>query len=120
MPARIVVVHDDLIFTAALADKLGPDVAWFADPLKALTALAYAKSITFLVTRLQFADGQPIGLSLARMARATRPEVRVIFTGDPHHREYARGVGEFVLEPTDATHVGMVIEWLSEVDDRLP
>jgi ActR/RegA family two-component response regulator len=112
MPARIVIVHDDPAFIDALARKLGPDVAWFAEPLAALAALKSANTIRFLITRLSFADRQPVGLSLARLAREARPDVRVVFTGMPEHREYARGLGEFIPEPADATHVGMVIEWL--------
>jgi hypothetical protein len=114
MPARIVVVHDDASFTAAVLEKLGPNVAWFTDPTVALTALETARKITFLITRLQFADGQPIGLSLARLARAAKPDVRVVFTGKPQHRGFARGLGEFIPEPVEATHLAMVIEWLAE------
>jgi hypothetical protein len=113
MPARIVVVHDDPVFTDSLAEKLGPDVAWFTDPIKALTALESAKSIAFLITRLQFSDRQPVGLSLARLARVTRPDVRIVFTGDPEFRHHSWGLGEFIPEPTNAGHVGMVIEWLA-------
>jgi ActR/RegA family two-component response regulator len=113
MPARCVVVHDDLKFTDALVAKLGKDVAWFTDPVKALTALGSARTVTYLITRLQFADAQPVGLSLARLARAARPDVRVVFTGLPQFRDCARGLGEFIAEPVNAIHVGMVIEWLS-------
>jgi ActR/RegA family two-component response regulator len=117
MPARFVVVHDDAEFTHTLVTRLGPETARYTDPVKALKALETAKTVAFLVTRLQFGDRQPLGLSLARLARAARPDVRVIFTGAPEHRNYARGLGEFVPEPVNATHVGMVIEWLSEVGD---
>ena len=113
MPARFVVVHDDPVFTDALVEKLGKDVAWFTDPVRALSALESARTVEFLITRLQFTDAQPVGLSLARLARAARPEVRVVFTGQTRHRDYARGLGEFIAEPVNATHVGMVIEWLS-------
>lgn len=113
MPARIVVVHDDPEFKAALVGKLGKDVAWFTDPVKALTAMELARTVAFLITCLQFTDAQPVGLSLARMARAARPDVRVVFTGLREHRDYARGLGEFLVEPVNATHVGMLIEWLS-------
>jgi ActR/RegA family two-component response regulator len=115
MPARVVVVHDDPVFTDALAQKLKPDVAWFADPMKALAALEAAKNVMFLVTRVQFANQQPLGLSLARLTRAARPDVRVIFTGLPDHVAYARGLGEFIQEPADATHVAMIVEWLREL-----
>jgi hypothetical protein len=114
MPARVVVVHDDPEFTEALKGKLGPNVAWFADPTIALRALQAARKVTFLITRLQFADRQPIGLSLARLARAARPDVRVVFTGMPHHQSFARGLGEFFSEPVEAVHIAMVIEWLTE------
>jgi hypothetical protein len=112
MPARYVIVHDDPEFTNALSQRLGPNVASFSDPTIALMALEAAKNVTFLITRLQFGDRQPIGLSLARLARSRRPDVRVVFTGLPHHRRYARGLGEFIPEPVEASHIGMVVEWL--------
>jgi two-component SAPR family response regulator len=114
MPARIVVVHDDPVFTDAIAGKLGSDVAWFTDPVRALGALASARSVEFLVTRLEFSNCQPVGLSLARVVRAVRPNVRVIFTGRPEYREHARGVRKFVAEPVSAAHLATVIEWLTE------
>jgi hypothetical protein len=108
MPARYVIVHDDPERTNALSQKLGPNVASFGDPTIALMALEAAKNVTFLITRLQVDDRQPIGLSLARLARSRRPDVRVIFTGQPHHRRYARGLGEFIPEPVEPSHVGLV------------
>jgi hypothetical protein len=115
MPARFVLVHDDPRFTNSLMTKLGSDLAWFNDPVRALKALESAKSVEFLVTRLQFEDRQPVGLSLARLARMARPDVRVIFTGAPAHRDYARGLGEFVDEPVEAVHIAMIIEWMMDV-----
>jgi DNA-binding response OmpR family regulator len=114
MPARIVLVHDDLAFSNALRERLSPNVDWYADPTIALTALEAAKTLTFLVTRLQFGDRQPIGLSLARLARTARPDVRVIFTGLTEHKDLALGLGEFIPEPVQAPHVAMLIEWLTE------
>jgi hypothetical protein len=114
MPARIVVVHDDPEFTDALVEKLGKDVAWFTDPVRALMALESVRTVEFLITRLQFTDSQPVGLSLARLAKTARPDVRVVFTGVPQHKDYAHGLGEFIAEPVNATHVGMVVEWLSQ------
>jgi len=119
MPARFVVVHDDPEFTDALAGKLGKDVAWFTDPVKALAALGSARTVAYLITRLQFADAQPVGLSLARLARAARPDVRVVFTGAPRYKDLACELGEFIVEPVDAAHVGMVIEWLSQPQKSL-
>src|ERR1700727_681510 len=108
MPARFVVVHDDAGFTSALMRRFGSDVVWFDDPSRALEALESAHSIRFLITRVQFADGQPLGLSLARLAKAARPDIRVVFTGSHQHREYTVGLGEFVPEPADPIHVGML------------
>jgi hypothetical protein len=119
MPARIVVVHDDVEFAGDLLIKLAPDIAWFTDPVEALAALRSAKSIAFLITRLEFQDRQPVGLSLARLARSTRPDVRVVFTGAPGHEDYARGLGEFIPEPVTAAHVGMVIEWLRDLPNHM-
>src|SRR3954451_10501641 len=113
MPARFVIVHDDIEFADALAGKLGKDLARFNDPVSALTALGSARTVAYLITRLQFTDSQPVGMSLARLARAARPDVRAVFTGPPQYRDFARGLGEFIAEPVNATHVGMVIEWLS-------
>ncbi len=115
MPARIVVVHDDPAFMTALGAKFGAEIATFTDPIRALMALEKAASVAFLVTRLQFTSSQPLGLSLARVTRAARPDVRVIFTGKPGHEDYARGLGEFIPEPVDAAHVAIIIEWM---DDR--
>jgi hypothetical protein len=89
-----------------------------SDPVRALTALERAKTIAFLVTRLQSTDRQPVGLSLARLARTARPDVRVVFTGMRGHEEYARGLGEFIPEQVEAAHVGIVIEWLTEGRDN--
>ena len=114
MPARVVVVHDDPEFIDALAEKLGPDTMWFTDPVRALLALESAKTVAFLVTRLQFANRQSVGLSLARVTKAVRPDVRIIFTGAPGQQEYARDLGDFIPEPVRATHVAMVVEWLTD------
>ena len=73
MPARIVVVHDDPEFTQALAERLGPDVAVFDEPIQALDLLKRARTVDFLITRLAFGNKQPVGLSLARVTRSARP-----------------------------------------------
>jgi ActR/RegA family two-component response regulator len=113
MPARIVIVHDDTAFTQGLMERFGRDAALFTDPIKALAVLEQARAIEFLICRIQFADRQPVGLSLARVVRKVRPDVRVIFTGDPDYRYHARGLGEFVPEPVAAAYVAMIVEWLT-------
>jgi len=117
VPASIVLVHDDTDFADALIDRFSPGIRWFTDPVQALTALEMARTVTFLITRVQFGNRQPVGLSLARLARAARPEVRVVFTGRPEHRLHPVGLGEFIPEPGRPEHVAMVVEWL---DDELP
>ena len=112
MPARIVVVHDDREFARSLVRHLDPGVAWFDDPTQALALLKAARTVEFLITRLAFGNGQSVGLSLARVTRAVRPGLRVIFTGSPDHRDSARGLGEFLSEPISAREVGMIVEWL--------
>ena len=112
MPARIVLVHDDTEFAGALSERLGSDLAWFDDPVRGLALLESARTIEFLITRLVFASRQPLGLSLARVTRAARPGVRIIFTGPARYRNIARGLGEFLQEPVTPTQLGMVIEWL--------
>jgi CheY-like chemotaxis protein len=116
MPARIVIVHDDPAFTGLLADRLGglADTAWFVDPINALVILQHARTVEFLICRLQFADRQPIGLSLARVLRKVRPDVRVIFTGEMEYRHHTRGLGEFIPEPVAPAYVAMIVEWLAD------
>jgi hypothetical protein len=113
MPARIVIVHDDPAFTGPLLESLLPDAVLLVDPVKALAALENAETIEFLICRLQFEDLQPLGLSLARIVRDARPDVRIIFTGSPAHRHLARGLGEFVPEPVAPGYVRMMVEWMA-------
>jgi hypothetical protein len=80
--------------------------------MHALTILEHARTVEFLICRLQFGDRQPIGLSLARVVRKVRPDVRIIFTGDPDYRSHVRGLGEFVPEPVAPAYVAMIVEWL--------
>jgi hypothetical protein len=114
VPAPIVLVHNDTGFADALVARFSPDIRWYQDPVQALTALEKARSITFLITRVQFDDGQPVGLSLARLALAAQAQVRVVFTGPAEHREHAAEIGEFIPEPVRPEHVAMIIEWLDE------
>lgn len=118
MPARIVVVHDDSRVIESLARSFEPDLRWFTDPVQALATLEHAKTVEFLITRTQFDDHQPLGLSLARMVRRLRPDVRIVFTGNPSHRDYVRGVGDFLPESVEPAHIGMIVEWLKSVSEK--
>lgn len=113
MPARIVVVHDDAEFTLAIEERFRPDVRIFGDSVAALNLLRAARTVEFLITRVTFDDRQSIGLSLARVTRLARPNVRIVFTGKPEHQAATGGLGEFLTEPVAPIHVGMVVEWLS-------
>jgi ActR/RegA family two-component response regulator len=113
MPARIVIVHDEPAFTGPLVKSLGRDAVLFTDPVKALGTLEKAMTVEFLICRVQFDDRQPVGLSLARVLRKVRPDVRIIFTGDPDHRHLVRGLGEFAPEPISPAYVAMIVEWLA-------
>jgi CheY-like chemotaxis protein len=103
MPARVVVVHDDPTFADPLAALLGAgqDVALFTDPMAALDALDTARTIEVLVTRVQFAPGQPNGIALARMARIKRPGTE--FAGD------AADLGTFMAHPISVADVAQTV-----------
>jgi len=90
MPFRVVVFHDGPDLLPVLARRLGPAIGIFTDPLKALSALESAEDSAILITRVQFRRFHPVGLALARLARATRPEVRVVLTGTPGDRNSSR------------------------------
>jgi len=100
MIARIVVVHDDPEFLTDLNQALAEyDVATFDHPDAVLEALKATNGVDVLVTRVAFTDTQPVGLSLARVARAVCPGVKVIFTARPEYRAYVEGDGVFLASP---------------------
>ncbi len=68
--------------------------------MAAIGALAAAERIELLVTRAVFPEGQPNGVSLARMARIRRPGVKILFVARPENQEHTEGVGEFLATPT--------------------
>ena len=74
MPARIVMVHDEVevLARAAALAAAGQDVAMFEDPMAALAVLEGRHNVELLITRVIFASGKPNGLSLALMAKHMR------------------------------------------------
>jgi DNA-binding NtrC family response regulator len=121
MPARVVVVHDEPGFADQLAGALrlaGHDVAAFVDPMLALDALDAAQHIEILITRVEFPPGKPNGIALARMARAKRPGVRVVFIARPEFAAHAEGLGEFLSVPIDIADVVAVVGRLLNADDE--
>ncbi len=86
MPASIVVVHDDPQFielsVSALLDA-GHDVRAFFSSMAAISVLEAPEQLELLVSRVVFPEGQPNGVSLARMARVKRPGVKILFVARP-------------------------------------
>ena len=104
MPKLIVLVHSDEQFTSAVASALavrGHDVITFAESMPAIDALEGDRRPDMLITRTQFATDNPNGVSLASMALMKCPGIKVLITGQPHHAEFAEGVGEFHPHPVD-------------------
>src|ERR1700742_2523808 len=102
MPARIVVVHDDVTFLREIGAGLteaGQDNRTFEDVSAAWEALREAKSIEVLITRVQFGPGKPHGLALARWARISCPGIRVLFAASSEFRAEAEEVGLFLPMP---------------------
>jgi DNA-binding NtrC family response regulator len=106
MPARIVLAHDDEAFVIAATVALrnaGYSIVTFTDSMVALEALLAARSVELLITRIEFASGKPNGIALARMGRAKRPGMKVVFTASPEFAEQAEGLGAFLPLLADAT-----------------
>jgi DNA-binding response OmpR family regulator len=102
MPARIVVVHDDRDFIEATAMALraaGYDVAAFLDPMAAHIALDAAQNVEVLITCVEFPVGKSNGVSLALMARARCPGIKVLFAALAEYRADTTGLGEFLPMP---------------------
>jgi DNA-binding NtrC family response regulator len=102
MPARVVLVHDDIDFreqaAAALRDA-GHDVKAFSGSMAALSALEAAGAIELLITRATFPLGSPNGVALARMARVKKPGIKVLFTAPAELQEHTEGLGEHMTTP---------------------
>jgi DNA-binding NarL/FixJ family response regulator len=85
-----------------LLKAAGGDVMAFASSTLALSAIEKAVSVEVLVVGLDFPAGQPNGVSLANLARARRPEIKVVFVGTEDLAEYTSGIGQFVPLPVSA------------------
>jgi DNA-binding NtrC family response regulator len=121
MPARVVVVHDDSQFVDELARRLraeNHEVATFPDPLAAWDALEAAQRTEVLVTRVQFPSGKSNGVSLARMARSKRPEIRILFVALPEFAREAAEYGEFIPFPSNPSEVAAAVKRLLDQPPR--
>ena len=113
MPARIVIVQDDRTFLESLMDRInaaGHDFAAFSDPRAALSALEGARTVEVLITGVSLGTGQGVGLSLARLARAARPGVKVLFVARPGYQYLTKGLGEFMPAPANVDDVVMLVD----------
>ena len=102
MPARVVVVLDDLEFADQAVGGLAAqnyEAIALPDPLAALDALESAVRVELLITCTIHAEGQPNGVSLALMARAKRRDVKVIFVGTREQAQHTEGLGTFLTSP---------------------
>jgi CheY-like chemotaxis protein len=113
MPARIVVVHDDPEFVASTVAALraaGHDVVAYTSSMSAIEALEAAQRIEVLITRVMFPEGQPNGISLARMALTKKVGVKILFAALPGTQEFTEGVGEFLPAPVEAADIVARVE----------
>lgn len=95
MPARIILVHDDDNFREYVIralEETGYRVTAFAGSMEGIGALEADGDIALLITRVQFLEGTPNGVSLARMARVKKPGVRILLAARDENREHTEGV----------------------------
>jgi DNA-binding NtrC family response regulator len=112
MPARVVIVHDDIEFLTALEIRLreaGHDVGVFKDPVSGFDALTSARHVEVLVTRVLFRPG-PHGIALANAARITRPSLKVIFTASPEFAYHAQGEGRVFTMPVHPAEIAQAVQ----------
>lgn len=76
----------------------------FSNSLDALTSLE-AVHADLLITGMEFAVGQPNGVSLAQMVRTIQPQIAVLFTGNANHEDQAHGLGMFIAMPAPSSEV---------------
>lgn len=113
MPARIVVVHDDMKFLNSitlLLREAGHDAVGFGDPGSALTDLVSAQSLEVLIVRIGFGSSQALGLPLARVARKKHPKAQVLFVARPEYRRFAQGIGAFIAAPAEVDDVVSTVQ----------
>lgn len=123
MPPRVVLVHDDPRFvreaTAALRAAT-IEVAAFTDPLAALNAVEAAQTVELLVTRVRFPLGKPNGVSLVRVARNKRPDMKALFLSLPEYAErvMGEGLGACMVAPVQVPDLVAAVRRLLTPDDQ--
>jgi hypothetical protein len=104
VPTSIVLVHDVAEFvehTATALRAVGYAVTTFSDTMTAIDALENEQPVDILITRVNFAPGQPNGVAFALMARVRRPGLNVLFVGLPERFPYTEGVGVLLPAPVN-------------------
>ncbi|MBS0641344.1 MAG: hypothetical protein JSS43_15830 [Proteobacteria bacterium] len=99
MPARVVLAHADEVFlqdahAALQAEAL--TVAPYTGSMEALKAMESAEAVELLVVSINFPGHQPNGVSLALMTKRRRPNVKIIFIGEPSQANLVDDLGHLL------------------------
>ena len=102
MPAPVIVAHDDkatreLAVAALIA--AGLTAVGFHDLMAALNAVEDDSRVRVLVARIDFGAGKLNGVTLARMLKLKRPDVKILFSRSPRIASTPRGGGSFLPMP---------------------
>ncbi len=65
--------------------------------------------VDLLITRFRFGTPQPVGPSLARLARTRHRDLKVLFVARPEFQDAAVGSGEFVPAPARIEDVMLAV-----------
>jgi DNA-binding NtrC family response regulator len=107
MPARVVVALSDAIVCDETADALsqaGYGALPLPSSLAALGALESARR-ELLIVRAACGPGELDGIALAQMARAKRPDIKVLLIGERRLAHHMEGLGAFLVAPADAPQI---------------
>jgi DNA-binding NtrC family response regulator len=112
VPIHVLVVHNDADYAERIRAALADDqceVRVFGDPMTALDLLDTQDPVDVLVTRIQFGDRKPHGVSLAQVSRRKRPAIKVVFVARPELEEHTLGLGVFVPASSPVSKVSQAI-----------
>ena len=99
MPAHVVLAHADDAFLQGAHAALQAeafDVAPYKDSMDALKAVETAGSVELLVVSIDFPGPRPNGVSLALMTKRRRPNVKIIFIGEPFQANLVDDLGHLL------------------------
>jgi hypothetical protein len=109
MPARIVVVLDEPGFAEKAADELkaaGYYAIALPDSMAAVDAVQeQCKSMELLITCPEFQPGKPTGISVARMARYRRRDIKALFIGPDNLAQFTADLGAYLTPPVTVQQV---------------